>query len=138
MHELSIAHGIVDAVQEHLRRARPGAPPARVTRVFVDIGALSGVVPGALAFCFDVATAGTALDGAALDVATVPVAVWCAPCAAERALPEATRFRCPTCGTPSADVRRGRELDVRAYELEDDADVAASVPPPVSDHPESA
>lgn len=120
MHELSIAHGIVEAVEAAVGAAACATRPATVRRVGVRVGALSGVVPDALLFCFDVVTRGTPLDGAALEIERVPVALWCPDCAATRELAEAPPFRCPRCDRPSADLRRGRELELAWYELDDD------------------
>lgn len=124
MHELSMAQGIVEAVEDATREARrvqpPGARPATVRAVGVRVGTLSGVAPDALLFCFDVVTRGTPLDGAALAVERVPVAIWCPTCAATLELAEAPPFRCPRCDRPSADLRRGRELELAWYELDDD------------------
>ena len=52
MHELAIAEGLVDAVTERL-------PGTKISEVRLEIGALSGVVPDSLRFCFDLATEGT-------------------------------------------------------------------------------
>jgi hydrogenase nickel incorporation protein HypA/HybF len=43
----------------------------RVRRVTLEVGALSGIMPEAIAFCFDVVAAGTALEGATLDIRKV-------------------------------------------------------------------
>ena len=47
MHELSITQSIVDACAER-------AGSARVLRVTVEIGRLSGVLPDAVRFCYEV------------------------------------------------------------------------------------
>ena len=57
MHELGITRNIVAIVEE----AAKGAACGRVT---LEVGELSGVMSEAIAFCFDVVTAGTALEGA--------------------------------------------------------------------------
>lgn len=108
MHELSIAHAVVETVSD-------AAGEAAVAEVRVRIGALSGVVADALRFAFDVAAAGTVCEGATLVVDERPVEIWCEPCAATRELTPPLRFRCPVCDTPSADVRGGRELDIASY-----------------------
>lgn len=105
MHELSIASAVVDAV-------RDAAGGARVTQVRLRVGALSGVVPDALRFAFDVAATGTVCEGAALQMDEVPVTLWCEPCGLEGTLRGELRFRCPTCGEPTGEVRRGRELEL--------------------------
>ena len=65
MHELAIVEGVIDAVMEKL-------PDATVTCVRLDIGTLSGVVPDALRFSFELATEGTNLAGAELEISEVP------------------------------------------------------------------
>jgi hydrogenase nickel incorporation protein HypA/HybF len=135
MHELSIAHSLVEAVCEALASPTEGGVPdvefreaarARVREVRIAVGALSGVVPDALRFCYDIATADTPLAGSTLVIDAVPIAVWCTPCGAERVLADGARFRCPVCDVPTGDIRRGRELDLVSYTL-DDASVDASV-----------
>lgn len=116
MHELSIAVSLVEIAAEE--RARLGNPPVLV--VHVKVGALSGVVPEALAFAFDVATAGTPLAGARLAIDAVPVEVFCDVCDARRVLPSAMSLRCPVCDTPALQVVSGRELALTALEIDDD------------------
>lgn len=132
MHELSVAHGIVEVVTGAARPLAPG-PRARVTAVRVRVGALAGVVPEALAFCFDVAAAGTLLDGAALAIEPVPATVWCPACAATAPLADPTRLACPGCGRPTGALRGGRELEVADFTLDDGVDdEAAGAPPPAA------
>src|SRR5207237_269762 len=61
MHELAITEGVVEAVTE-----RTGRAP--VTSVRLRVGRLSGVVPDAMRFCFELVTAGTPLAGAVLEI----------------------------------------------------------------------
>ena len=61
MHELAITESVVDLVAER-------TSGRRVVAVHVRVGRLSGVVPDSMAFCFDLATAGTALAGSRLDI----------------------------------------------------------------------
>jgi hydrogenase nickel incorporation protein HypA/HybF len=115
MHELSIAHGIVDTVLSAVDET-----PGVVREVSIAVGALSGVVPDALQFCFEIAVADTRLAGATLSIEQVPVAIWCPTCQAVIEPPPPLSFRCPSCQTISGDVRRGRELDVVSYTIEDE------------------
>ncbi len=116
MHELSIAVALV--AQASAAAAAAGAP--RVSAVTIRLGQLSGVVPGALQFAFELAAEGTVLAGARLDVERVAPVIWCPACAVEVTLATTTHFRCPTCDTPSADVRAGRELELRSLEVPDE------------------
>ena len=75
MHELAITESLVGAVVEHV-----GA--AKVLRVQLVIGRLSGVVPDAVRFCFDVCAQGTSLSGAQLDIVEAPGRAQCRDCQA--------------------------------------------------------
>jgi hydrogenase nickel incorporation protein HypA/HybF len=110
VHELSIAHSIVEMV---------GPETQRVHEVRLLVGALAGVTKDALLFCYDIATADTALAGSKLVVNDVPVAIFCAVCGEERELPGVQRFRCPVCDTPSGDIRRGRELEIESILIDE-------------------
>lgn len=115
MHELSIAMGIVEAAREEAERRC-----VEVTSVHLRLGALSGVVKDALLFSWEVATQETALTGSKLIVEDIPVVIYCAPCKAERELQSVQSFTCPECGTPTMDIRRGKELEVFALEVKDE------------------
>jgi hydrogenase nickel incorporation protein HypA/HybF len=115
MHELSIAMSLVDAACD--KAAELGG--VRVEALHVRVGALSGVVKEALLFSFDLAAEGTAIAGARLVVEDVPVTVYCTPCAARQQLASIQHFRCPMCGTPTAEVVGGRELELATLEVTD-------------------
>lgn len=115
MHELSIAMSIVDAaVEESQRRG------VQVSAVHLRVGALSGVVKDALLFSYEVACQDTPLEGSQLIVEELPVIVFCAQCQKERVLQSVQLFQCPECGTPTMDVRQGKELEVFALEVQED------------------
>ncbi len=116
MHELSIAASIVDIVDEAVESRGQG----RVAVVHLKLGAMAGVVEDALLFSFEVAAAGTSVEGARLDIEMVPVTVCCPDCRVERTLALRQPLRCPECGTPTPKVVGGSELEVIAVEVEDD------------------
>ncbi len=116
MHELSIALSLVDVASE--AASRLGS--VRVEALHVRIGALSGVVKEALAFSFDIATKGTPLEGARLQIEDVPVTAFCARCQSERTLDATFTLRCPICDSPLSEMRHGRELELTALEVTDD------------------
>ncbi len=120
MHELSIVYSVVSAVAETAESA--GA--RQVHSVTMRVGALAGVVEDALQFSFDLGTQGTILEGSALIVRRLPVVIHCGSCGQDRELPGIQSFRCPTCHTPSGDIRQGRELEIESVELEVDDDDA--------------
>lgn len=61
MHELAISRNIVAIVAD-------AAKGRRVRRVTLEIGRLSGVVPHAIEFSFDLVAEGTVLAGAQLEI----------------------------------------------------------------------
>jgi len=61
VHELSITRNVVAIVTER-------AQGQRVTRVRLEIGRLSAVVPDSIRFCFDICAQGTPLEGAELEI----------------------------------------------------------------------
>ena len=110
MHELSIAQGVVDICQMH-------AEGRRVLAVTLEIGALSGVVPEALEFCFEASTRGTLLEGARLDIDRVAATGLCRDC--NRTLPIDAYFDpCPICGSSPLELLSGEELRVKDLEVE--------------------
>ena len=117
MHELSIAQGLVEVACEALSRCEPS--PAGVRSVLVKIGALSGVVKDALEFCYELSVEGTPLAGSRLVVEEQPAVVFCPSCLENRVLEDVSRFRCPTCGTPTSELIHGRELELISLELVD-------------------
>lgn len=110
MHELSIATGVVDICEQH-------AAGRRVLAVSLTIGALSGVVPEALEFCFEAATKGTLLDGARLEIERV-AASGCCPACKEVSVIESFIDSCPRCGGFPLELKSGEELRVKDLEVE--------------------
>ncbi len=122
MHELSIAMSLVDAACE--KAAELGG--VRVEILNVRLGALSGVVREALEFSFELATQGTAIEGARLAIEEVPVTVHCPRCDRDLALPSIQHFRCPLCATPTPEVVGGRELELASLEVTEPCSPASS------------
>ena len=89
---------------------------SRIHRLRMRVGAMSGVVPEALEFSFEALRMETMADGAVLEIEQVPAASWCAHCQAE--FPSADLiFECPQCQQPSAELRRGTELELVNIEI---------------------
>jgi hydrogenase nickel incorporation protein HypA/HybF len=116
VHELSIATSLVELACERVA----GLGEVRVEAVCVRLGPLSGVVKDALLFSFEVAAQGTPVAGARLEVEDVPLTVHCPRCDAERELP-GFPLECPVCGTPTPRVLRGRDLELHALEVLENA-----------------
>ncbi len=126
MHEMSIALAVVGQVEEAARAS--GVSAVRTVRL--QVGELAGVVPDSLAFCFELACAGTVLEGAELVTDSVPARARCAPCAGEWAVGMPPDLCCPQCGSAAGELLSGRELQIVSVRWEDDptAAVTAAVP----------
>ncbi len=103
MHELAIAESLVDAVTEQL-------PGQRIREVRLEIGALSRVVADALLFCFDLATEGTALEGASLEITEPGIQCECRTCG-QTFDPDGPILLCP-CGSADVKVLSGQQLSI--------------------------
>ena len=64
MHELSIAHEIVETIKRHL--PPKGTGPVRSVRL--KVGAFNRITPDSLRACFELASQGTVVQGAILEI----------------------------------------------------------------------
>jgi len=119
MHELTIAMSLIETVCDELPTLGPGT---RITALHVRLGALSSVVPEALAVSFDLAAAGSAIEGVRLEIERTPLVIWCDRCVAERTPASVHRLGCPICGSTGSTIMAGRELELTAVEVIDDPD----------------
>jgi hydrogenase nickel incorporation protein HypA/HybF len=110
MHELSITRSVVAIVAEK-------AAGQKVTRVRLEIGCLSAVMPDAIRFCFEICAAGTPVAGAALEIDEIPGLGCCNDCGIEVGL-DALVGRCPNCGTRNLRLVAGQELNIKEMEVE--------------------
>lgn len=108
MHELSIAESVVETITE-----RTGDRAVR--RVRLEVGRLSGVSADSLRFCFDVAAAGTGVDGAQLVIDEPPGRADCVTCG-EQFLVEDRILLC-ACGSSDVRVLEGEELRIVSVEV---------------------
>ncbi len=107
MHELSITQSVVDAVTR-----RMGDVPIR--RVRLEIGKLSGLVPDAVRFCFEMVAAGTTCEGALVEIDEPCGHARCRTC--ERAFETGDMLPLCACGSADIAVEGGRELRIREVE----------------------
>jgi hydrogenase nickel incorporation protein HypA/HybF len=113
MHELSIAMSIVEMAEEEAA-ARGNA---RVEFVHLRLGLLSGVVKEALLSSYEMACAGTRLEGSQLLIEEIPVEVFCPACRYVGKVASIQRLYCPQCGTATSEIVKGRELELVALEI---------------------
>lgn len=108
MHEVGITAEVVAAVAER-------AAGRRVTRVVLEVGCLTAVLPDAVRFCFDACAEGTSVEGATLEVVEVAGEAECRACGDVLALERP--FGMCGCGSTDLAWRRGDELVIREIEV---------------------
>ena len=113
MHELSITQSLFDLVLEQAKRA--GA--AKVTRINLVIGRLTGVVGDSVRFYMDFLSQDTIVQGAGLEIKEVPARVTCRDCGQESELREFD-WTCPGCGGTSLAITGGKELFLESIDVE--------------------
>jgi hydrogenase nickel incorporation protein HypA/HybF len=113
MHEMSLAEGVVQIVEDYARRENF----RRVKTVWLEIGRLAGVETGAMRFCFEAATRSTVAEGAKLEILETPGSAWCLQCSEPVAV-QARHDPCPRCGGYQLQVTGGTEMRVKELEVE--------------------
>ncbi len=113
MHEMSLAEGVRTIIEE----AAAANGFRAVREVVLEIGELAAVEVDALRFCLEVVLADTLAAGAAVEVEAVAGAGWCLDCA--RTVPMRALYdACPHCGGYRVQTTAGREMRVKALEVD--------------------
>lgn len=111
MHEFSIAL----AVTEQISKMAEEKHVAKVTKVTLSIGVISGVEPESLRLVFPFAAEGSVAEGAELVIEQVPVTFHCKACGhqsvKERFVPE-----CDACRSTDLNITAGREMLIKSVE----------------------
>lgn len=112
MHELSIALSMIEQIEEETAKHGGGA----VETVYLRVGVLSGVDVRALRFAYELAQEGTTLAASRLEIESIPLLAYCPQCASTHA-PDPENITCPRCVTPQQKILKGKELEIRAFEI---------------------
>ncbi|MBI4742263.1 MAG: hydrogenase maturation nickel metallochaperone HypA [Betaproteobacteria bacterium] len=113
MHELSLAEGVLQIVEDAAREQKF----LRVRTVVLEIGRLSSVESEAMRFCFDAVACGTLAEGATLEVIEAPGEGLCFSCG--KTVPLAALYDpCPACGGYPVQATGGTGMRVRELEVE--------------------
>ncbi len=119
MHELGIAQGILDIIQQYVPKEQ--APGVQWVRV--RVGQMAGVVADSLEFSFEAIVADTPWQTARLAIDKVPAVAHCSRCDRRFEIDEAA-FICPACGSTGIQLISGTELQVVEIEMADETDEA--------------
>ena len=113
MHELAIAQGIIQIVDSEAKKKGFD----RVLEIRLKIGEFSGILPDCLTEFFPFAAKGSAAEGAALRIETVPAVFKCPDCGYEGPA-DRKNACCPDCGSTAVRMTAGRELYVENLKVE--------------------
>jgi len=111
MHESSIAHSIIEIIDEQC--AEHGC--TTVDALTVRLGKATGVMPESLQFAFDALKEPTKAKNAKLTIEIVPVGGTCKKDFDEKEV--AYVFACPHCGSNDFEITRGREMEISDMEM---------------------
>ncbi|MAT51040.1 MAG: hydrogenase maturation nickel metallochaperone HypA [Nevskiales bacterium] len=108
MHELGITRNIVAIVSEN-------AGDRPVSRITLDIGKLSAIMPDAIRFCFDICSKNTPLENARLEINEIPGQGRCDICGKTIELEQP--FGQCECGSRRITCIAGDEMKIREMEV---------------------
>ncbi len=114
MHELGIAASVLQQAQQEAQRH----PGARLRKVKLRVGELSGVNPEALSFGFEVMVRDAGLEPLQLEIETCPRRQRCPACQQTYRVVDYD-LRCPSCGNAVTEFAGGDELELASVEMED-------------------
>ena len=107
MHEVSMMQNTLDIAIAQAQKN--GA--TKIESLTMNIGELSGVIPEALEFAFEVLIRGTIAENAQLEINAIPVICYCQQC--DRNFhPNNYIYQCPDCQRISHNIIKGRELEL--------------------------
>lgn len=115
MHEMAIVESIMEII-EH-QAAMHNAK--KIVKVSLEFGALTGVMPEAINFGFEVLSKGGIAEGAVVDINILPIKFYCLECAKEVTVEEYQPY-CPVCSSASVKIIQGKdEMRIVSLEIED-------------------
>lgn len=113
MHEYSIVNSLIASCEEHLK----ANDAAKVTKVVVKIGVMSGVEPHLLKEAFDMFKQDSVCHEADLVLNIQKVVAECRSCKAKEELAK-NEYVCPKCGSYELDVLDGEDMYLMSLEME--------------------
>jgi hydrogenase nickel incorporation protein HypA/HybF len=112
MHEVSLLESTLELAVDYAHQQ--GA--TQIHRLTLRVGQLSGVIPEALQFAFDIVVQGTIAATATLSIETIPAICYCSTCHQDFQ-PTDWIYECPTCHQLSAKLLQGRDLELVSLEV---------------------
>ncbi len=112
MHEVSLMEQTLAIAIDHARHHHA----SRIHHFKLRVGDLSGVVPDALSFAFEIVTQDTIAEGASLEIQKIPVTCFCHGCQ-QSFQPPSWVYTCPLCQELSSDIIDGQQMELTSLEI---------------------
>ena len=113
MHELSLCQNIIEIVEQQCQQHNVN----KVTDLWLEVGALSCIEPGALEFGFEMAAQGTPAENCKLHLIPIPAKAWCWDCKQFVEI-QVNNSTCPNCGSVHLQRQSGDELRIKEISVE--------------------
>lgn len=123
MHEFAFAYNIFQVAEKTAKQYNA----KRITKVFLEIGELTLIVPHLLKESFKMATKDSIAEGAELDITITPGKIKCRDCGKESnvTLTEEAQltglqlFQCQHCGSKNTEVIDGKKATVKNIKIQE-------------------
>jgi hydrogenase nickel incorporation protein HypA/HybF len=118
MHELGVVFSIMDRLQE----VADANQVDRISKVTIDLGEVTTVIPSYLTNCWKWAVKKSELlSGAELEIKRVPAITYCENCGNEYETVKYGKI-CPKCGSSDTWLLQGNEFMIRDIEVPEQGD----------------
>jgi hydrogenase nickel incorporation protein HypA/HybF len=112
MHEVSLLESTLELALSYAQKQNA----TKIHHLTLRVGQLSGVIPEALQFAFEIVVQGTIAETATLSIETIPAICYCSTCHQDFQ-PTDWIYECPTCHQLSYKLLQGRDLELVSLEV---------------------
>ena len=115
MHELSIAHNIIQIVNSSVEQDKLDL----VDKIYLKVGLLSNVLIESLNFSYTSIIENTPLENSRLDIELLPIKIRCNDCYEINTTNDFI-FSCPNCKSSAINVIGGDEMIISSINIKDE------------------
>jgi hydrogenase nickel incorporation protein HypA/HybF len=123
MHEFAFAYNIFQVAESTAKKYNAKS----ITKVFLEIGELTLIVPELLKKSFKMATHGSIAEGAELEITFTPGKIKCNECGKtsevsitkEAKLTGLQLFECKHCGSKNTEIIEGKKANVKNIKIQE-------------------
>lgn len=113
MHELSVTQNIIKISCEEAEKHNV----SKVKEIRIKVGELTGLVPQAIQYYFEIASKGTKVENAIIKIEKSPIKIKCSLCNGESEVNFNT-LTCSHCGSKDYKIIGGNEFYIESLEVE--------------------